>query len=512
MNKRLIYGLLAAACAVSAADAGAKSFKRGVSENAFNLQEEFDVLTPGVSWFYNWGNVPNANIADVPSAETIEFIPMCWSANYNADNIRNYCKAHPETKYLLGFNEPNFKAQANMTPEVAAAAWPALKSLASELGLELVGPAVNYSPDGPENDPFTWYANFVNLVGTDAFDYIALHCYSGGTSGMQDMIDRFYDLYGKKIWLTEFSMGGDGGVNVASPEAQIASMVQQVEYLEKSDKVFRYSWFIAKGATTRSPYIGLIVPKNGYGERTLSEAGKVYVYMSDFDETMYHGVDEIVPASEYISSKSLMLGSNADGENPGELEVTQFNSGAYADYQFDIPSAGEYTLTLRVSGQGEPTRFDPTIAIYSVDENGEQLATLAEPVQFALSGDDAVFANVSFKLNLQAGKQRIRIADTNPYMPSGIHISCLSFGDDLGGVSSVVANSGDFTCSLDGNVLRVYGTGEAVRGEVYDLNGRLVAASPLDGGVIDVNTLAGGMYVLKLYTADGKMQAVKFYK
>ena len=51
-----------------------------------------------------------------------------------------------------------------------------------------------------------------------------------------------------------------------------------------------------------------------------------------------------------------------------------------------------------------------------------------------------------------------------------------------------------------------------MRGEVYDLNGRLVAASPLDGGVIDVNTLAGGMYVLKLYTADGKMQAVKFYK
>ena len=88
--------------------------------------------------------------------------------------------------------------------------------------MELVGPAVNYSPDGPENDPFTWYANFVKLVGTDAFDYIALHCYSGGTGGMQDMIDRFYALYGKKIWLTEFSMGGDGGINVGSPEAQIS--------------------------------------------------------------------------------------------------------------------------------------------------------------------------------------------------------------------------------------------------------------------------------------------------
>lgn len=511
MNKKLIYGLLAVACAVLTTDAAAKSFKRGVSENAFNLQEEFDVLIPGVSWFYNWGNVPNANIADVPSAETIEFIPMCWNANYNADGIREYCKAHPETKYLLGFNEPNFKAQANMTPETAAAAWPAVKALADELGLELVGPAVNYSPDGPENDPFTWYANFVNLVGIDAFDYIALHCYSGGTSGMQDMIDRFYGLYGKKIWLTEFSMGGDGGVNVASPEAQIASMVQQLEYLEKSDKVFRYSWFIAKGTTTRSPYIGLIVPKNGYGERELTEVGKVYVYMTDFDETVYHGVDDVVSATEYISSQSLVLGSNADSQNPGELEITQFNSGAYADYQFDIPSAGEYTLTLRVSGQGEPTRFDPTIAIYSVDENGEQLATLAEATQFALSGDDAVFGNVAFKLQLQAGKQRIRIADTNPYQPSGIHISCLSFKEGFGGVESVVANSGEFTCAVDGGILHVYGAAVALRGEVYDLNGRLVASGAFDGNMMPVDGLAGGMYILKLYT-DGGMQALKFCK
>ena len=510
MNKKLVYAVLAA-FAVTAFNADAKSFKRGVSGNNFALQEEFDVLIPGVSWFYNWGNTPNSNIADVPGEETIEFIPMCWNANYNADGIREYCKAHPETKYLLGFNEPNFKVQANMTPEVAAEKWPAVKALADELGLELVGPAVNYSPDGPENDPFTWYANFVKLVGTDAFDYIALHCYSGGTGGMQDMIDRFYALYGKKIWLTEFSMGGDGGINVASPEVQIASMVQQLEYLEKSDKVYRYSWFVVKGVTNKSPYIGLIVPKLGYGERELTEVGKVYVYMTDFDETVYHGVDDVVPASEYISSSSLVLGSNGDNMNPGELEITQFNSGAYADYQFDIPSAGEYTLTLRVSGQGEPTRFDPSIAIYSVDENGEQLATLAEATQFALSGDNAVFENVAFKLQLQAGKQRIRIADANPYMPSGIHISSLSFKEDFGGVDSVVANSGEFTCAEEGGVLHVYGAAVALRGEVYDLNGRLVMSDAFDGNMMSVSGLAAGMYVLKLYTAGG-MQALKFYK
>lgn len=496
-----------AAFAVTAFNADAKSFKRGVSENAFTLTEEMDVLVPGCSWLYNWANTPTSN-ADYMSDDTWEFIPMCWNANYNSDNIRNYCKAHPETKYLLGFNEPNFVAQANMTPESAAAAWPQVKALADELGLELVGPAVNYSPDGPENDPYTWYAKFVELVGLDAFDYIAIHNYSGGSGGMKDMIDRFYSLYGKKIWVTEFCSWS--GNNITA-EAQIASMIEQLEYLEKEDKVFRYSWFKAKGSITNSPCYGLIVPQNGFGERTLSEAGKVYVYMTEFDESVYHSVDEVVPASEYISSKSLMLGSNGDSLNPGELEITQLSSGAYADYQFDIPSAGEYTLTLRVSGQGEPTRFDPSIAIYSVDENGEQLATLAEATQFALSGDNAVFENVAFKLQLQAGKQRIRIADANPYMPSGIHISSLSFKEDFGGVDSVVANSDEFTCAVKGGMLHVYGAAVALRGEVYDLNGRLVASGAFDGNMMPVDGLAAGMYVLKLYTAGG-MQALKFYR
>lgn len=496
-----------AAFAVTAFNADAKSFKRGVSENAFTLTEEMDVLVPGCSWLYNWANTPTSN-ADYMSDDTWEFIPMCWNANYNSDNIRNYCKAHPETKYLLGFNEPNFVAQANMTPESAAAAWPQVKALADELGLELVGPAVNYSPDGPENDPYTWYAKFVELVGLDAFDYIAIHNYSGGSGGMKDMIDRFYSLYGKKIWVTEFCSWS--GNNITA-EAQIASMIEQLEYLEKEDKVFRYSWFKAKGSITNSPCYGLIVPQNGFGERTLSEAGKVYVYMTEFDESVYHSVDEVVPASEYISSKSLMLGSNGDSLNPGELEITQLSSGAYADYQFDIPSAGEYTLTLRVSGQGEPTRFDPSIAIYSVDENGEQLATLAEATQFALSGDNAVFENVAFKLQLQAGKQRIRIADANPYMPSGIHISSLSFKEDFGGVDSVVANSGEFTCAVEGGMLHVYGASVALRGEVYDLNGRLVMSGAFDGNMMSVSGLAAGMYVLKLYTAGG-MQALKFYR
>lgn len=506
-TNKIAMAAVVSAVALAGFSASSKSFKRGVGENSFLLKTEIEPLTAGVSWFYNWGNTPNGHLADsiaaIPDAD-FEFEPMCWSSNYNAGNIRAYCQSHPDTKYLLGFNEPNFKSQSNMTPAAAAAAWPAVKALADELGLKLVGPAVNYSPDGPENDPYTWYAEFVKLVGTDAFDYIAIHNYSGGSAGMKEMADRFYDLYGKPIWVTEFCNWS----GTVSADSQISSMVEQIEYLEKSDRIYRYAWFKAKGSITSSPCYGLLVPKNGYGERELSEAGKVYVYMTDFDETVYHSTTGLVPATEYIASHGLMLGSTGDARNPKPIEITRFNSGAYADYQFDIPSAGEYTLTLRVAGQGEPTRFDPTIAVYSVDADGNVLSTLAEKRQFQLSGDDALFAEVGFTMQLQAGKQRLRIQDENPYQPSGIRISTLSFDPNAG--VTVLPEGGKMGCAVSGDDFVV--SGGAARAMVADLNGRILFDGSVEDGVISAAAFPKGLYIVRLVSESGLAETVKVVK
>jgi len=494
-----------AAIALGNFQAEAKSPKRGVSENILALKEEIDVLRPGVCWYYNWANTPNKNVIDC-LGEDFAFLPMCWSANYNADNIRNFCKEHPETKYLLGFNEPNFVAQANMTPEAAAKAWPAVQALAKELGLELVGPAVNYSPDGPQNDPYTWYANFVKLVGVDAFDYIAIHNYSGGKNGMKDMIDRFYDLYGKKIWVTEFC----NWTNNVTPEAQISSMIEQLEYLEKSDRVFRYSWFKAKGSVSNHPSYGLIMPQTGYGERQLSEQGKVYVYMTDFDATVFHSTDALVPASEYISSKGLMLGSTNDTTNPKPIEISRFNSGATVDYQFDIPSDGEYTLILRASGIGDPSRFDPTLGAYQVDDDGKETATLFAPTSFKLPNDDKVYTELKMPMTLKAGKQRIRIKDTNPYMPSGIRISTLSFNPNSG-VESLTTSTGKVECAIENGNFIIRGA-ELANAIVADLNGRILFNGLPADGIITADNLATGVYLLRITATDGSQTTIKIIK
>lgn len=400
----------------------AKSEKRGISENQFQFLAQMEALSPGVSWYYNWGN---AEGKQVDGQEWMEFIPMCWSQHYNADNIREYCKNHPETRYLLGFNEPNFKAQANMTPAEAAEAWPAVQALAKELNLQLVAPVLNYSPDAPYNDPLKWMDEFVALVGKDAFDYTAIHNY-GGIGVMIDLANKFHDRYGKEVWVTEFCFW-PGEAGAVSPENQISSMIESIEWLEKTEWIHKYSWFKAIGdsSSDKGPNYGLLISGKGEEPRELSEQGKVYLYMPDFDASVYHELGEEYAASDFISQSGILLGTTADPAALSPIEITRFSAGASADYQFDVTAAGEYNLTLKVTGYGAPERFDPNIGVYKVDSEGNDGEELCAKT-FTLPGDETTYTTVSFPIKLDSGKQVLRLKDTNAYRPSGIHISTIA--------------------------------------------------------------------------------------
>lgn len=424
MKKTIV--ILSVLCCLTMA---AKSPKRGVSENQFQYKAQMAAIEPGVGWYYTWGNAPGRNIVDF---EGLEFVPMCWNASYSTDNIREYVTSHPETKYILGFNEPNFTNQANMTPQEAAEKWPDVQALAKELGLKLVSPALNYSPNAPYQDPLKWMDEFVALVGPDAFDYVAIHSY-GGFDVMKTLATNFHDKYGKDVWVTEFCYWPNEGDpnSYVSPDAQIASMMQAVEWLEKTDWIFRYAWFKAIGnsSSSKGPNYGLILSGKGEDPRELSAQGHVYVNMPTFDPEVYNPVNTVVSAADYISQKNCLLGPGANPANPKSIELTQFNAGACVDYQFNVPAAGTYYLCLSVSGQGEPTRFDPTLAVYAVNADETDGAELAAPRQFTLSGSNDSYHNEVFTLTLEAGKQTLRIKDTAPYQPSGIHIATVMLSD-----------------------------------------------------------------------------------
>lgn len=402
----------------------ARSFKRGVSENQFQFNAQLEVLAPGVSWYYNWGNTAGRNIAEF---EGMEFIPMCWNGGFDAAKIREYVAAHPDTRYILGFNEPNFTNQANMTPEEAAAKWPEVRQLAESLGLQLVAPALNYSPNPPYQSPTKWMDEFVALVGNDAFDFTAIHSY-GGFNVMKDLATTFHDRYGKPVWVTEFCYWPNEGDpnSYVSPESQIACMIQSVEWLEKTEWIHRYAWFKAVGnsSASKGPNYGLILSGRGEDPRELSRQGYIYTNMSTFDPEIYYTTDKFIPAMNYIDQSGILLDINADTEIDSPLEISQFIAGASVDYQFETITQAT-SLAIRIGGQGEPVRFDPTIAIFSVNEDGNDGELLSPSKKLTLPGENKPFVTIEFPLSLTPGRHTIRIKDMAPYSPSGILISAV---------------------------------------------------------------------------------------
>jgi len=229
-------------------DGGAPPCKRGIATNAapsFGFAPT--ASTPGVSWWYNWS-------ASSGSPTTgIEFVPMIWGSGALGDTLA------AGAKYILGFNEPNFIAQSDLTPSQAAADWPKIEADAKAAGIpKVVAPGVNFcgsstDPSGCSDpsvtDPYTYLKDFFADCSGCEVDYIAVHWYNCDLPSLEAYIEGNLDAggtlqgfvqFGKPIWLTEFSC--DTTHSVAD---QTAYMQAAVPYLESNPHVFRYSWFSA---------------------------------------------------------------------------------------------------------------------------------------------------------------------------------------------------------------------------------------------------------------------------
>jgi hypothetical protein len=222
-------------------DAGGTPCKRGIATNT----PPSSAIAPtasvaGVSWWYDWSNTGTGGAAGV------DFVPMIWgSASLNGPIPAG-------STFLLGFNEPNFKAQSDLTPAQAASDWPEVEALAKATSIPLVSPAVNFcgsssDPSGCSDptvtDPYTWLKDFFAACSGCEVDYVAVHWYNCDLPSLQGYIDGNSSLegfvqFGKPIWLTEFSCDG------THPAAeQQAYMQAAVPYLEGNAHVYRYSWF-----------------------------------------------------------------------------------------------------------------------------------------------------------------------------------------------------------------------------------------------------------------------------
>lgn len=264
-----------------------KSAKRGVAFN-LNTMEDAVLLAPYITWDYNWSESMQDDVLPFwLDGNGVEFCPMTWSRNYNANRIRAYVAAHPSTKYLLGFNEPNLTDQANMTPAKAAEYWPTVVALAKELNLKLVAPALNYGTLAGYHDPIKWMDEFLACPGVsiDDIDVIALHCYMPSSGGIIDFVKKF-SKYNKPIWMTEFCAWDSDAKSPSSVEAQIDYMCEVLNFFEQSPLVERYAWFIPRYKTPGTyPYMQMLTNSSPLDPSPieLTELGQIYCKYSVFD-------------------------------------------------------------------------------------------------------------------------------------------------------------------------------------------------------------------------------------
>jgi hypothetical protein len=249
----------------------ALSCKRGIAYGHHSYAD-LTALSPAVSWWYNWAAQPDEALRDGSySALGVEYVPMIWGRSFDAPLL---IASIPEgADALLGFNEPNFGSQANISAADAAALWPQVQSVADARGLLLVSPAVNFcGGDCRDADPFHYLDEFLAACAGCRVDRIAFHIYVGCRAGpgreaqwLIDHVREYESRFSQPLWLTEFAC-----TDAASFDEQVAFLLDAVEFLENDPRIERYAWF--SGRFDGIPFVDLLG-----ADGTLTPLGRAYV-------------------------------------------------------------------------------------------------------------------------------------------------------------------------------------------------------------------------------------------
>jgi hypothetical protein len=363
MKKNTLFILVLVFGVTSSLFAQTKSPKRGICGDA--SPQDLAAFSSYISWYYDWGVAPPTVSGGQLSG--IEWVPMRWGGLTSGDveGIKSQIPAGSE--YLLGFNEPNFTTQANLTPSQAAAMWPYIEQIAVDKGLKIVSPAVNWCGGcvaGVSSDPTDWLDKFIAACPTCEFDYIAIHNYNSYVSILRSYVDKFRK-YGKPIWVTEFA-SWDDPVDYAGV---VQYMKDAIPYLESDTIIFRYSWFATRvGINHNLDLLGA----NG----ELTKLGKLYATMP-FEGSSAGDIAPIafLEKEKNINSpttSAMMSGNTYDANGDvvtiewSQIEgpsVATINNKALAKPTISGLELGKYIFQMKASANGKADSAQITLNV-----------------------------------------------------------------------------------------------------------------------------------------------------
>lgn len=262
------------------------------------LCSDVQTLGLGDSWYYSWIAFPSGTdkekcTGQLPIAQ--EFVPMVHKATSGPrilaalqDTGSNFKQTWIDSNvnYILGYNEPdNSPAHpASIDPAPAAALWHNVQDIADQFNppLEIIAPspASEVFDDHGRSwwfDQFFGNCSIIPGCDVDRIKFIGMHDYTGDAALMMQRIEGAYQIYGRKIWLTEYAIIVKGYCARISPDAarHAAYMRETIPLLEASEAVFRYAWFASRQRPNACAGASGLLPFDS-AEATLTPLGRIY--------------------------------------------------------------------------------------------------------------------------------------------------------------------------------------------------------------------------------------------
>jgi len=224
------------------------SKKRGIALNTWTAAK-IRSAKGMASWGYNWNFRTWRVSATKFDKNGVDFIPIVG----NRHHARRINEVHAQgIRAIFGFNEPNFRSQANMSPKKAAYYWPRIEKLARDNNIRtVVGPAVNFNS---RYHPVRWYKDFLKACKNCRVDAIAVHIYGCKLGYYINTLNMYKKAFpGKKIWITEIACGDFPRKRHYGTDEQIALMRKLLPVLENDPMIEGYAWFAVRNswASTR---------------------------------------------------------------------------------------------------------------------------------------------------------------------------------------------------------------------------------------------------------------------
>lgn len=221
---------LAAVLAVALLSIQVESSKKGLAWATDNRWAK-KIAKGQIRWYHHWQNAP---VPQMPN--DVQYIPMYWGPKYNhlwAQRKKHFKKNKPQ--FVLTFNEPDVKGQADMTTSHAASVWMKEIEPLRKRGIKVSSPQIVYNTK--------WMDGFLKKIrarGSDV-DFMAVHYYGSwkDQKRLESWIKTIRKKYHKSIWLTEYGVTASSKGSAAQIRHFKASVTN---WMDKRSYVKRVAW------------------------------------------------------------------------------------------------------------------------------------------------------------------------------------------------------------------------------------------------------------------------------